>query len=126
MRHEIYNSDTAKRIRRTQRNRFMMGGGVRDLAFCYGRESGATTDDRVHILPDMKPVIEGVFARLEAGATFNEVGDWLNQLGVPAPVRAHSKRWSGRLVGYLIDNTMLKGVRHHNRRMSKRNNRTGH
>ncbi len=37
MRHEQYNSDTGKRIRRTQRNRFMQGGIVQTLIFCYDK-----------------------------------------------------------------------------------------
>lgn len=34
MRHELYNVDTAKRIRRTQRNRFSNGGMVKVPLFC--------------------------------------------------------------------------------------------
>ena len=43
-RHEHYNADTAKRIRRSLRNRFMQGGALRPLIFGYGLRPGGKTD----------------------------------------------------------------------------------
>jgi hypothetical protein len=43
-RHEMYNADTAKRIRRSLRNRFQMGGVIQSVIFGYIKPPGVKTD----------------------------------------------------------------------------------
>jgi DNA invertase Pin-like site-specific DNA recombinase len=44
MRHEVYNNDTAKRIRRTLRNRFAQGGDFQCPIYGYVKPAGANGD----------------------------------------------------------------------------------
>jgi len=68
MRHEMYNADTAKRIRRSLRNRFQQGGVVQTLVFGYAKLLGAKTDAEVCKNPDAEPIYEEMFRRLEHAA----------------------------------------------------------
>ena len=58
MRHEAYNRDTGKRIRRSQRNRFLQGGMLRGMIYGYIRSPGATTDDDVQKDPSAQPIYD--------------------------------------------------------------------
>ncbi|HUQ69010.1 MAG TPA: recombinase family protein, partial [Planctomycetaceae bacterium] len=57
MRHERYNKDTAKRIRRTHRNRFIQGGTLPKRIFGYTLPPGAKTDDQLQKDPDAEPIL---------------------------------------------------------------------
>src|SRR5262249_42217967 len=70
-------------------------------------------------------VYEEMFRRLEDGASYAEIADWLNEQKVPLPPYARSSRWTCALVSRLIHNPILKGVRVRNQKMSKRVNQTG-
>jgi len=126
MRHEMYNADTAKRIRRSHRNRFLQGGVVRPVVYGYIKPPGAKTDAELRKDPDAEPIYAEMFRRLEDGASYAEVADWLNDHGVRPGPAARSPRWNASLVGQLIHNPILKGVRLRNKKMSKRINQTGH
>ncbi len=71
------------------------------------------------------PVYEEVFRRLEGGASYAEVADWLNAAGVPTGPWMRSRRWDGPSLARAVQNPILKGVRRRNERMSQRVNRTG-
>jgi DNA invertase Pin-like site-specific DNA recombinase len=125
MRHEMYNEDTSKRIRRSQRNRFQQGGVVQTVVFGYLKPPGAKTDGELQKDPAAEPVYAEIFRRLEGGAGYSEVADWLNGEGVKPGPYARSPRWNCSLVTQLVHNPILKGVRVRNRKMSKRVNETG-
>src|SRR5262245_13612860 len=125
MRHEMYNADTAKRIRRSLRNRFQQGGVIQTVVFGYLKPDQAKTDADLRKDPNAEPVYEEMFRRLEDGASYAEIADWLNEQKVPLPPYARSSRWTCALVSRLIHNPILKGVRVRNQKLSKRVNQTG-
>jgi DNA invertase Pin-like site-specific DNA recombinase len=125
MRHEMYNADTSRRIRRSLRNRFQQGGVVQTVVYGYIKPPGARTDDQLQKDPAAEPVFAEVFRKLEAGAGYSEVADWLNERGVKPGPQTRSPRWTCSLLTQLIHNPILKGVRVRNRKMSKRVNATG-
>jgi DNA invertase Pin-like site-specific DNA recombinase len=124
-RHESYNRDTAKRIRRTSRNRFMQGGMVQTVIFCYRKPPGMKSDEQLEKIQEMAPVVDGMVERLEKDWSYSEVADWLNVNHVPLGKWCRSKKWTGAIVRRIIFNPILKGVREHNRKVSKRVNETG-
>ncbi len=125
LRHESYNVDTGKRIRRTQRNRFMQGGQLRTPLFCYHKPPGAKSDLELTKIPEMVPIVEEIFRRLEAGHSFNSIADYMNEHKVPCGRGAKTKTWKGAHVRNVLFNPMLKGIRVHNRKTLIRINKTG-
>ncbi len=125
MRHEMYNADTAKRIRRSLRNRFQQGGVVQAVVYGYIKPPGAKTDAELRKDPDAEPIYSEIFRKLEDGASYSEVADWLNDQGAKPGPAVRSPRWTCSLVTQLVHNPILKGVRLRNRKMSKRVNQTG-
>lgn len=124
-RHEQYNRDTAKRIRRSLRNRFAQGGVIQTVIFCYAKSKDCVKDEQLHKIPEMEPVVEQIFRRLEEDQSYSEVADWLNSQAIPTGNWCRRKIWSGVMVRRVVFNPMLKGVRVRNRRISKRINKTG-
>jgi site-specific DNA recombinase len=125
MRHEMYNADTAKRIRRSLRNRFEHGGVLGVQVFGIIKPLGANKDSELSKNPKAQPIYDEMFRLLENGASYSEVADWLNDTKVELPPYARSKRWRCSLVTQLIHNPILKGLRVRNRKISKRINETG-
>jgi DNA invertase Pin-like site-specific DNA recombinase len=107
MRHETYNRDTSLRIRRSLRNRFSQGGVVQTTIFGYIKPPGTSTDDALEKDPTAEPIYDEWFRRLEEGATFSEIADWLNEHGVPTGPYTRSDRWSGTMVGQVTRNPIL-------------------
>ena len=124
-RHESYNADTSRRIKRSLRNRFTQGGIVQTLLAGYVKPHPKATDDECYKDPDAEPVYDEWFDRLERGQTFAEIADWLNSIGFPTGPAAKHETWTGTLVGDTTYNPLLMGVRIRNRKMSKRVNKTG-
>src|SRR5262249_54007779 len=56
MRHEAYNRDTAKRIRRTLRNRFTQGGVFQVPIYGYRKPVGAKKEDDISKDPSAEPI----------------------------------------------------------------------
>ncbi|WP_437193622.1 recombinase family protein [Planctomicrobium sp. SH527] len=126
MRHEAYNRDTAKRIRRSLRNRFTQGGVVQTLPYGYIKPHSRATDEECTKDPTAVKVYEEWFRRLEEGQSFAEIADWLNQSGIPTgPACWRKSKWDGSLVGTVTRNPLLKGIRQRNRRKSIRKNSSG-
>lgn len=123
--HEMSNKDTAARIRRSLRNRFVNGGVVMTFPYGYVKPPGASSDADVRKDPAAEPVIDELFSRLEAGATYAEAADWLNAQGVPTGEWAANPKWDGRMVGRLVHNPILKGVRVRNVKVTRRVNKSG-
>jgi site-specific DNA recombinase len=125
MRHEMYNADTAKRIRRTQRNRFEGGGLVQTVVFGYVKPEGTKTDAQLQKDPAAEPIYEEIFRLLEGGAGYSEVADMLNARGVKPGPYVRTPQWNCSVVSRLIHNPILKGVRVRGKKESKRVNETG-
>jgi DNA invertase Pin-like site-specific DNA recombinase len=125
MRHEMYNADTARRIRRSLRNRFCQGGVFQCPIYGYDKPPGAKGEDDVRKDPAATPIYEGWFRRLDNGATYAEVADWLNGLGIPTGPHCRKQRWDGPMVSRVTHNPLLKGLRVRNAKISRRVNKTG-
>ena len=125
MRHEMYNADTRKRIRRTLRNRFSQGGAFQCEIYGYVKPRGAKSDQDVSKDPAAESIYDKWFSSLEDGASYSEVADWLKELGVPTGPYSRSAKWTGRMVKRVTFNPIIKGVRERNRRKSRRINKTG-
>ena len=125
MRHEMHNTDTSKRIRRTHRNRFTQGGVFQYVVYGYIKPPGAKGEDDVKKDPAAEPIYDRWFTMLEEGATFSEVADWLNTCGIPTGPFCHRDSWDGKMVARVTRNAILKGLRVRNDKMAKRINRTG-
>ncbi len=123
--HESGNKDTANRIRRTLRNRFSQGGVVQTIQYGYVKKPESSMDADVAKMPEAERVYEHIFTLLENGASYSEVADWLNSEGVPTGKWNRSSKWDCRMVSRLVRNTIVKGERRRNERMSKRVNKTG-
>lgn len=126
MRHEAYNSDTAQRIRRSLRNRFTNGGIIQFVIFGYIKPEDAETDADLQKHPAAEPIYKEWFRRLDDGATYAEIADWLNEQSIPVGPYCRSKEWSRNMVRGITHNTILKGIRQRNNKMSVRINKTGH
>lgn len=125
MRHETYNKDTSKRIRRSQRNRFIQGGVVQCLPYGYIKPYPHATDAECSKNPDAEPIYREWFRRLEEGQSYAEIADWLNAQNVPVGRYVRSKAWTPQLVAKVTHNPILKGERRRNERMADRVNRSG-
>lgn len=126
MRHEMYNADTSKRIRRTLRNRFKDGGIVQFVVYGYFKPAEAKTDAEIQKVSEAEAIYKEWFRRLEHGASYSEVADWLNSMGIAPGPYSRNKTWDGRMVARVTHNPILKGARVRNDKMSRRVNQTGH
>jgi hypothetical protein len=125
MRHEAYNQDTSRRIRRTLRNRFSQGGVFQCAIYGYLKPKGAKGEDEVRKDPAATPIYEGWFKRLENGATYAEVADWLNAQAIAPGPHCRKPCWDGPMVARVTHNPILMGLRVRNAKISRRVNRTG-
>ena len=137
--HERSNRDTSDRIKRSHRNRFTHGGCLSLPFYGYRLKAGIPadlrnkTDNDWEKIPEAEPIYTEWFDRLDHGASYSELSDWLNQRGVPtgpypkAPkkVKKHEK-WDGKAVSRVSHNWLLKGVRFRNKRKTRRINNPGH
>ena len=123
--HEASNRDTAHRIRRTLRNRFTQGGIVQTTIYGYIKPPGTKTDAQLRKDPAAEPIYDEMFQRLEDGASYSAISDWLTGLEIPTGPSCRSGRWTSAMVPRIVRNPILKGVRQRNRKMSRRVNKTG-
>jgi DNA invertase Pin-like site-specific DNA recombinase len=125
MRHEMYNADTAQRIRRSHRNRFANGGVIQFVIYGYHKPPGAKSDAELAKDPAAEPIYQEWFRRLEAGASYAEVADWLNGQGIRPGSFCRTPKWTGPMVSRITHNPLLKGLRVRNAKVSRRVNATG-
>jgi DNA invertase Pin-like site-specific DNA recombinase len=124
-RHEQYNEDTSRRIKRSLSNRFTQGGIIQTLIACYEKPEGAKNLSEIRKFPEWEPIVEGIFDRLENDWSYSEVADWLNEQSVPTGRWCTMKTWDCAKVIRVVHCTMLKGIRTRNKKVSKRDNKTG-
>jgi site-specific DNA recombinase len=106
MKHEASNKDTSERIKRTLRNRFLNGGVFIIPLFCHIKPPNAKGDADVQINPATVPILDEWFRRLENGATYCEVADYLIEMGfllarIPATPNGPAE-WSNALPSILF------------------------
>ena len=118
--HERSNRDTSERIKRTHRNRFLHGGTASLPIFGYRKKPGAKSDADWEKLPEAEAIYREWFDRLDHDALYSEVGDWLNEIGVPTGPHARKDKWDGPMVARVTHNWILKGVRFRNKRKTRR------
>ncbi|HUQ69000.1 MAG TPA: recombinase family protein [Planctomycetaceae bacterium] len=123
--HERSNRDTSDRIRRSLNNRFDQGGVVQFVLYGYIKPEGAKSDADLLKDPAAEEIIPELFRRLEQGALYTELADWLNERGIPPGPCCRLPRWDGPMVRRVVHNRMLKGIRERNRLISKRHHKTG-
>lgn len=125
MRHETYNKDTSNRIRRTLRNRFRQGGILQFVIYGYIKPLGAKSEMELQKDPAAEEILKEWFERLDNGASFSEIADWLNSKGVSPGRYCRKTRWDCAMVGRVTRNPILKGQRVRNNMMARRVNKTG-
>jgi DNA invertase Pin-like site-specific DNA recombinase len=119
IKHQQFNEETSQRIKRTHRHRFTQGGVFQTTIFGYQKPPDAKCDADVTKDPSAEPIYDEWFTRLEAGATYSEVADWLNSLGVPVGPYSRDKQWNGRMVRRITMNPILKGERQRNNKKTE-------
>jgi DNA invertase Pin-like site-specific DNA recombinase len=125
LKHESSNKDTSERIKRTLRNRFTQGGIVQTTIYGYIKPKDAKTDAELSKDPKAASIYDEWFTRLEGGASFSEIADWLNDRGIPVGPYSRREKWNGGMVARITMNPILKGERRRNTKMSVRVNATG-
>ena len=124
--HERSNRDTSSRIKRAHRSRFQQGECLSLPIYGYVKKPGTRSDADLEKLPEAEAIYTEWFDRLDRGASYAEVADWLNEHGVPlGPYCTQKKEWDYRIVGQVTHNWILKGVRFRNKRKTRRNNTSG-
>jgi DNA invertase Pin-like site-specific DNA recombinase len=120
IKNEMYNQETAERIRRTLRNRFSNGGIVQTVQYGYEKVGGSNLDKDLRKILEAEPVYETIFSMLESDASYGEVADWMKANRVPRGKWASNKDWDGRMVARLVRNPIVKGLRRRNEMISVR------
>lgn len=124
--YEKDNSDKSLRLKGRLRSRFLAGGALERPIFGYtDPPGGAKHDSERRKDPDAEPIYNEWFRRLEDGATYEELADWLNEMGAPTGPYCREPRWTGKMVRRLTHNPLLKGLRRRNIRKTRRVNSTG-
>ena len=118
--HQRSNRDGSERIKRFLNNRFDNGGALSLPIFGYIKPIGAKSDADVEKDPAAEPIYREWFRRLEEGASFSVIADWLNGEKIPTGPYVAQKLWTGTIVGSTTRNPILKGERYHNKRESYR------
>ena len=118
--HERTNRDTSGRIKRTHRSRFMQGGTASLPIFGYRKKPGAKSDDDWERVPEAEVIYKEWFNRLDNGALYAEVSDWLNESGVAPGPYCKNDHWDGRMVSRVTHNWILKGLRFRNKQKTRR------
>ena len=125
LRHESYNEDTAYRIRRSLRGRFANGKLPLRLIAGYESDGPGCLEQNCNKKPEAIAIYDEWFDRLDRGQSFAQIADWLNEIQFPVGPNVRKADWNGTLVGQVTQNSLLKGLRIQNKRVSERNNRTG-
>jgi hypothetical protein len=72
------------------------------------------------------PILDKWFSMLEEGASYAEVADYLNTLGIPTGKYCRTAKWSGKMVRRITFNPLLKGVRRRNEYHTVKHHGSGH
>ena len=120
LKNRAFCKDTARRIRRTLRNRFANGEIVMCLQYGYIKPHPGASDEEVQKDPEAVVIYEKWISMLEDGATYAEVARWLESENIPTGPYCTSKKWTVAMVKRLTYNPILKGERHRNKKKVRR------
>ena len=120
LKNKAFCKDTARRIRRTLRNRFANGEIVMCLQYGYIKPHPGASDEEVQKDPEAVVIYEKWISMLEDGATYAEVARWLESENIPTGPYCTSKKWTVAMVKRLTYNPILKGERHRNKKKVRR------
>ena len=120
LKNRAFCKDTARRIRRTLRNRFTNGGIVMCTQYGYIKPGPGVSDGEVQKDPEAETVYEKWISMLENGATYAEVVRWLNSENVPTGQYCSAQQWDGAMVKRLTYNPIFKGERYRNKKKVRR------
>lgn len=125
--YEKDNRDKSIRLKERLRARFLAGGALPRPIAGYDQPPGAKHEDQVSKNELWVPIYEEWFRKLdEDDALFSEIADWLNEINAPVGAYCRTKtEWDGTMVGQYTRNPILKGLRVHNERQTRRVNATG-
>ncbi len=123
--HERSNRDTSDRIKRSCNNRFDHGQLMESIIYGYIVPPGAKNDSELSRDPEAEPIIREMFQKLELGANYSEIADWLNSKNIPPGPYCRINKWNCGAVSRFVHNRLLKGERIRNRLITKRINQTG-
>ncbi len=126
-RHKRYNDDTSKRIKQRLGNRFEKDGAVFQCEiYGYIKPPDCTSDEQVQKDTAATAVYDKWFDLLEQGGSFAEVADWLNEQQISTGPYCRGKKWTGKMVGRITFNPILKGLRLRNRMHTVKHHGSGH
>jgi site-specific DNA recombinase len=97
--HERSNRDTSDRIKRTHGSRFHQGGCLPLPIYGYHKKPHAEADDDLEKIPAAEPIYEEWFRRLDGGALYAEIADWLNEQNIAPGRYCRKSVWDGRMNG---------------------------
>jgi DNA invertase Pin-like site-specific DNA recombinase len=120
LKNKMFCKDTARRIRRTLRNRFMSGGIVMCLQYGYDKPHPKATDEEVTKTSGSDEVYEQWISDLEHGASYSEVARWLEANSVPTGPYCRLEKWTGAMVKRCTYNPIICGSRQRNRKIVDR------
>jgi len=124
--YEKDNRDKSDRLKERLRSRFLAGGALERRIFGYvDPPDGAKCDAERQRDAAAESIYQEWFRRLDEGATYEEIADWLNILGVRTGPYCVNNEWVGKMVCRCTHNPILKGLRRHNDRKTRRINATG-
>ena len=126
-RHKKYNEDTSRRIKQRLNNRFEKEGAVFQCEiYGYIKPHDCMSDEQVQKDQEATTVYDKWFDLLEQGASFAEVADWLNERQISTGPYCRGKKWTGKMVGRITFNPILKGLRLRNRMHTVKHHGSGH
>jgi hypothetical protein len=125
--HERSNQDTSLRIKRSLRNRFMIGKALRRAVYGIIKPKDVKHDSELSKDPAAEPIYKRWFEILDDGGTFEDVVQFLkaNKVKFPSRKRDVFKDPDAKSVARITYNPILKGVREHNNRKTRRINDPG-
>jgi site-specific DNA recombinase len=123
--HERSNRETSQRIQRSLRARFSRGEVFQFIIYGYIKKAGKSTEADVSKDPSAESIYDEWFRRLEDGASYSEIADWLNDQRIATGPFSRGEKWTCMMVARITNNPLLKGVRVRNKKKSQRINKTG-
>jgi len=112
LRHEAYNEDTSRRIRRSLDGRFEAGLlPLRPIAgYEIIDEGRPLLEENIRPSDFARKIVPEIFSRLDEGQSLERVAEWLNEVGFSLGPYVRKTRWDGTLVGQYARNKLLMGV----------------
>lgn len=124
-RHEMYNEDTSRRIKQRLRDRFDHGQLPPAPIAGYQAKATPKTVEDVWADRTLTPHVQEIDRRLNRGARWSEVGDYLNEVDFPRGPYSTKDRWDGPMAKAWFSNPMIGGVLQRNTRHTEKHYGSG-